>query len=68
MGGIADIGLPDSYLDGLDYYGYWKILAGGLDFHFLKGDATWAYGAMRSHGGTLPDGSVVKHEVYKQGW
>lgn len=68
VGGIADWGLPASHLDALDWYGYWKILVGGLDFHFYQGDAKWAYGALRTHGGTLPDGKIVQHEVYKQAW
>jgi len=68
VGGVADLGMPPSYLDGLDWYGYWKILVGGLDFHFLKGDAKWAYGDLRTHGGNLPGGKMVTHQVLKQGW
>ena len=67
-GGVAGWAMPDSHLDALDWYGFWKILAGGLDFHFLKGDPKWAYGELRSHGGTLPGGGSISHEVFKQGW
>ena len=67
VGGIADIGLPPSKLDALDWYGYWKILVGALDFHFQKGDAKWAYGALRTHGGKV-GGKVITHQVLQQGW
>ncbi len=67
-GGIADAAIPVSHLDALDWYGYWKLLVGALDFHYSKGDAKWAYGAMRTHGGTAPGGAIIKHEVLKQGW
>jgi len=67
IGGIADLAMPDSYLDGLDWYGYWKVLVGALDFHYSKGDAAWAYGSMRTHGG-VHAGKVIQHKVLKQGW
>jgi hypothetical protein len=67
VGGIADFGLPPSHLDALDWYGYWKILVGAMDFHFKQGDATWAYGAMRVHGG-VQGAKIIKHQVLKQGW
>ncbi len=67
-GGIADFVVPASHLDALDWYGYWKHVVGAMRYHFLGGDATWAYGAMRVHGGTLPSGEVITHEVKAQGW
>lgn len=68
IGGVADITLPASYLDALDWYGYWKLLVGALDFHYKQGDPTWAYGAMRTHGGVATSGAVIEHVVLKQGW
>lgn len=67
-GGLADFVMPASHLDALDWYGYWKHVAGAMRYHFLGGDAKWAYGAMRTHGGTLPGGEVITHEVKAQGW
>ena len=67
-GGLAGLAMPDSHLDALDWYGYWKLTVGALDFHFAKGDQKWAYGAMREHGGNLPGGGYIKHEVLGQGW
>lgn len=57
-----------SYLDALDWYGYWKWTVGSLNFHFKGGDAKWAYGDLRAHGGNLPGGGYVKHTVQAQGW
>ncbi len=62
-GGIADMATPLSHLDALDWYGVWKIVVGALDYHFKKGDSAWIYGDLRTHGGTLPDGTVLRHEV-----
>lgn len=67
-GGVAGMAMPVSHLDALDWYAYWKLTVGALDFHFKKGDATWAYGPMRVHGGNLPQGGFVTHEVLAQGW
>ncbi|MSQ84946.1 MAG: alpha/beta fold hydrolase [Myxococcales bacterium] len=67
-GGFSDFVMPNSHLDALDWYGYWKWTVGALDFHFKTGNATWAYGDLRSHGGELPDGKMVTHQVVKQGW
>lgn len=67
VGGIANFGLPASHYDALDWYGYWKILVGAMDFHFKSGDAKWAYGTMREHGG-VQGTKVIKHQVLKQGW
>lgn len=65
-GGAADFVMPASHLDALDWYGVWKHLVGALRYHFLSGDPKWAYGALRSHGGTLPDGKIIQHEVKAQ--
>ena len=62
-GGLSDFAMPTSYLDALDWYGYWKILVGGLDYHFYEGPIDWAYGALRTHGGVLPNGTIITHEV-----
>ncbi len=67
-GGLADFAMPDSHLDALDWYGYWKLTVGALDHHFAGGDPAWAYGALRTHGGELPGGGVVTHEVKAQGF
>jgi len=67
-GGLAGMALPDSTIDALDWYGYWKLTVGTLDFHFAGGDSKWIYGTMREHGGNLPGGGYVKHEVLAQGW
>ncbi len=65
IGGVADFAMPVSYLDALDWYGFWKITVGAMNYHFKKGDKTWAYGDLRTHGGTLPNGKIVTHEVVK---
>lgn len=57
-----------SYLNALDWYGYWKWTVGALNFHFKDGDPKWAYGELRTHGGNLPNGSYVKHTIQAQGW
>lgn len=62
-GGMADAGIPASHLDALDWYGVWKVLVGALDYHFKGGSPVWAYGALRTHGGTLPNGSVFTHTI-----
>jgi hypothetical protein len=62
-GGAADFIMPNSALDALDWYGYWKILIGGMDYHFQGGSIEWAYGALRTHGGALPNGSIITHTV-----
>lgn len=67
-GGLADAIMPASYLDALDTYGVWKTLVGAMDYHFKGGHESWAYGELRSHGGTLPNGTIITHEVFKQGW
>ncbi len=67
-GGIADMALTDSHLDALDWYGFWKWTVGSLNAHFKAGDPAWAYGAQRTHGGNLPDGKAIAHEVAGQGW
>ena len=67
-GGVTDFTNKSGYLDGLDWYGFWKITVGAIDFHFNKGDKTCAYGALRVHGGNLPNGKVVTHEVVKEQW
>lgn len=67
-GTLADLTIPASHLDALDWYGYWKLLVGALDWHFQKGDPKWAYGDLRTHGGSLPGGGHVTHEIVKQGW
>ncbi|MCO4764128.1 MAG: hypothetical protein KC502_21635 [Myxococcales bacterium] len=67
-GGATDFTNKASYLDALDWYGYWKITAGAMDFHFGGGDKKWAYGDLRTHGGTMPNGKVVTHEVLKEQW
>jgi len=67
-GSLADFAMPDSHLDALDWYGSWKILVGVLRFHFQAGDPQWGYGALRTHGGVGPQGKVITHEVYQQGW
>jgi hypothetical protein len=67
-GGIADVALTDSHLDALDWYGFWKWTVGALNAHFKGGDPAWAYGAGRTHGGDLPDGKAVQHQVVGQGW
>ena len=66
--GIAGWTLPASHLDALDWYGYWKFVVGAMQVAFDGGDEKWAYGDLRSHGGTRPDGTVVQHEIAKQGW
>lgn len=65
-GGAADFVMPASHLDALDWYGYWKHLVGALRYHFLGGDSSWAYGPLRTHGGTMADGTVITHEVKAQ--
>ena len=65
-GGLSDAATPASHLDALDWYGVWKMLVGAADYHFKAGDPVWAYGALRTHGGTLPDGSVFAHTVEAQ--
>lgn len=67
-GGMADFAMPASHLDALDWYGYWKWTVGALNFHFKGGDAKWAYGDLRQHGGETADGKVIAHTVQKQGW
>ncbi len=67
-GGIADMALTDSHLDALDWYGFWKWTVGSLNAHFKAGDPAWAYGANRTHGGNLPDGKAIQHELAGQGW
>jgi hypothetical protein len=62
-GGLSDLASPASHLDALDWYGVWKVLVGALDYHFKDGNPVWAYGALRTHGGTLPDGTVFHHTV-----
>jgi hypothetical protein len=68
MGSVADLSWPQSHLDALDWYGYWKWTVGALDHHWKGGDAAWAYGALRTHGGLRKDGSVIEHEVKDQGF
>lgn len=67
-GGLADLAMPASHLDALDWYGFWKWTVGALDFHFKQGDPKWAYGSERQMGGQLPDGTVLDHQVAAQGW
>ncbi|MBI5610564.1 MAG: hypothetical protein HY902_16930 [Deltaproteobacteria bacterium] len=67
-GGAADFAMPASHLDALDWYGFWKWTVGALDFHFKGGHPSWAYGALRTHGGTTADGQVLQHAVAAQGW
>ena len=67
-GGMADLAMPASHLDALDWYGYWKWTVGALDFHFKQGDAKWAYGDARALGGQLADGTQLLHKVVAQGW
>lgn len=67
-GGMADLAMPPSHLDALDWYGYWKWTVGALDYHFSGGDPVWAYGELRTHGGHLPDGTLIKHQLISQGW
>ncbi|MSP90348.1 MAG: hypothetical protein EXR79_00855 [Myxococcales bacterium] len=67
-GGLADFATTDSYLDALDWYGYWKLTVGALDFHWKGGAKAWAYGDLRTHGGTAKNGGVIQHEVLGQGW
>jgi hypothetical protein len=62
-GGLSDLASPPSHLDALDWYGVWKVLVGALDYHFKDGNPVWAYGELRTHGGTLPDGTVFHHTV-----
>lgn len=68
VGGLADLATPPSKLDALDWYGTWKLLVGAMGTVFQGLDSSWAYGDLRGHGGTLPDGTIVKHEVVGQGW
>lgn len=68
VGGLADFVMPPGKLDALDWYGAWKLLVGSLDYVLRSGDAKWAFGDLRKHGGTLPDGSILQHEVAAQGW
>ncbi len=42
-------------------------IEGALDYQFLQGNKAWAYGALRTHGGTHA-GKIIKHTVLKQGW
>ena len=67
-GSLADLATLDSYLDALDWYGYWKLTVGALDFHWKGGAKAWAYGDLRTHGGTAKNGAVIQHEVLGQGW
>ncbi len=68
VGGLIDLTIPDSHLDALDWYGYWKFVVGAMQVAFDAGDEKWAYGALRTHGGALPDGTVIEHEIAQQGW
>jgi hypothetical protein len=68
VGGVAGFATPPSFLDALDWYGFWKWTVGGLNFHFKKGDPTWAYGDLRGHGGKTAQGTVHQHTVQQQGW
>ncbi len=67
-GGAADFAMPISHLDALDWYGFWKWTVGALDFHFGNGSPAWAYGALRTHGGTSAQGQVILHQIVHQGW
>ena len=67
-GGLVDFAMPNSHLDALDWYGFWKWTVGALDFHFKQGDAKWAYGEQRTLGGNTAEGKPILHELVQQGW
>lgn len=50
-------------LDALDWWLYWKIAVGAVDFHFRNKSKKWAYGTERENGGTDAAGNLLTHKV-----
>ncbi len=68
-GSAADFAMETSYLDALDWYGFWKWTVGALQWHWSGGDPKWAYGDQRLHGGNLPNGAgTLSHQLFAQKW
>lgn len=68
-GSAADFAMETSYLDALDWYGFWKWTVGALQWHWSGGDPKWAYGDQRLHGGNLANGAgAIAHQLFAQAW